>query len=389
MDQHRSTYLIKNRNKCILITNEEIGMTEGFLIFRKLEDSVKQSFFFLRQLTLSRSQDLVGLDIGSDFIKLLEISSTQPQSIKNFSVYPVPAGAIVKGEVKNYAIVGSILEKMFQENSIKTKNVALAIPRLAVIIKKFTVDNRLTADEIESRTWLEANRYFPDLVGNVYLDFVVLGPAEKDATQNEIMIVACRKEQIKSYLEVLQQQGLNVKIVDVDNYALQRALSLVNQQMPELETVALLNFDANLISLIVTHKDNLIYTHEQNYDGHELMKKVEAYLSKKGSIDFSEDSQYMEILKEGIGSSLRHTMQFFYSNKNNTNIQRLVLSGDIATVPYLDRYVQQAVGIETLLADPFKNMVMADSIDKKKIQQLSPTLMLSCGLALSKDYESN
>jgi type IV pilus assembly protein PilM len=345
-------------------------------VTEKLRAGVQQvsELLFLGKQNLSRN--LIGLEINTDYIKLLQISGKDhQQEIDFFSIVPVPPQAIVKDEIKNPAIIAQLLKDTFKKQGITTSNVALSIPRSSAIIKDITVDKRLNEDEIESRVWIEANRFFPNLIGEIYLDFVVIGPSAQDASQLEIILVACRKEQIDPYLEVIRLADLHPRLVDVNSYALERALSVISKQNPENKSLALLNISFSLITLIVIHEGVLIYTHELSYDGHGL-------LTQKG--EKIDSTQSNNILKSGLSLHLRHTMQFFYSSRPNIRIDQLLLSGDCAVaLPDMCEFIQKETVKATILADPFKSMKMAKGVDEAKLRQYSPALVLCCGLALS------
>lgn len=343
-----------------------------------------------RWLNQRTPQNLVGLDIQPDTLKLIEINTlVTPYKIENFAITSLPENAIIKDEIKDPTAISNALRELFKQCGIKTKDIALAIPRSAAIIKNITVSNRLTASEIESRAWIEANRYFPDLVGDIHLDFSITGPSPQDTTQLDMVLVACRKEQIKPYLEIVRQSGLTAKIVDVNCYALERAMSLLPNTNPE-DNIALLNLNYTLSSLIVIQQNQLVYAHDHTYDGVRLTTQIKkitaepATATVKTTGDTPTVSPYTEVFKENLTSHLRHTMHFFYSSRPNVNIQKLIIAGDCASIPGLVEFIHQETNIETALADPFLNMKLATQINADALHRSAPTLMLSCGLALSK-----
>lgn len=347
--------------------------------------------FIRRWLNQRKPKNLVGLDIQPDTLKILEINTLEsPPKIENFAISSLPEGAIVKDEIKDPAMISSALRDMFKQCGIKTKNIALAIPRSAAIIKNVTIDSRLTPSEVESRAWIEANRYFPDLVGDIHLDFSITGPSPQDSTQLEMVLVACRKDQIRPYLEIIRQSGLMAKIVDVNCYALERAIALIPNGNPN-DNVALLNLNFTLSSLIVIQQKQLVYAHDHTYDGLRLtnqIKKITAEETAPASEGAPAESppglRYTEVFKENLTSHLRHTMHFFYSSRPNVNITKLIIAGDCATLPGLVDFIHQETNIETVLADPFTNMVLTPQISAEELHRCAPMLMLSCGLALSK-----
>lgn len=333
---------------------------------------------------------IVGLDISPTSIKLLEINSSEiPFQIKSFAMVAMPSGAFVKGEVKDLQLIADTLSHLFNQSNIQTKSVALATSRSSVVIKNIAVDNRLNVKEIESRAWIEANHQFPDLVGEIYLDFTV-NPSLQDPNQLELMLVACRKDQIIPYLEILKNAGLVAKVIDVNSFALERSLVLMVEPTPELQTVALLNLDNHLSSLLVLHDKSVIYAHDHSYDGNRLQSQTQTYLDTAiEKIATLNDAAYVEILKSVMSAHLRHTMHFFYSSRPHISIQKLILSGDCANTPCLAEFIQQEVGIETVIANPVATMTVLPGIDEKLLQANAPGLVLACGLALSSDQPIN
>lgn len=350
----------------------------------------------------------LSLDIGSESIKFLGINAKQfPSRIEHFSIVSLPSGAVEKNEIKEPTVISAILKDMFKYIGLKDKYVVIAVPRSNITVKTITIDARLTEYEIESRAWIEANHHFPELIGGIYLDYKILGPSATDPSQVELMMVACRKDQIDPYLDVLKQSNLIPKQIDVNCYALARALLASADDKANQGTTALLNLDLTLSSLVVVHEGAMIYAQDHGYDGHRLMARVQDYLTKEakteahatemvsvgnnveekqpveaGKKDPATDTAYHEILREHIISQLRHAMHFFYSSRPNITLQKLVLAGDCAVIPGLAEFLHQEIGIETTVANPFTKMDFGSKINKDEVLKHAPTLMLCYGLAL-------
>lgn len=352
-------------------------------------DALVQRIPFLAGMYKKSPGHVIGVDIGPDSLKLLQIiESDGVFSVEKYASASLPTGLILKEEIKDPSSIGGVLGGLVQKAGLTSKNIALAIPRSIAIIKTINVDARLSQEDIESRAWIEANRHFPDLIGDIYLDFVITGPSTQDASQLELVLVACRKEQIKPYLEIITSAGLIPVIVDINSYALERALRLMMLEQPQIETLALLNLNKNLSTFIVLNRQSMIHAHDQTYDGSRLLSQVSAYFETKqkdsNAVGLVNDLEYNNLLKENLISHLRHTVHFFYSSRPNINLQKIILSGDCAVVPDLSQFIQNEIGIETVLANPFDKMKLGKGVDKATLGKESPALMLACGLALSK-----
>lgn len=343
---------------------------------------------FFASLRQNNNTSIVGLDFGRDFVKGLKLSHTATgYEVDQLIIEPVPEGIIQKEEIKDEAALGNLIKEAFKRAGLATKSIAFAIPRSIAVIKTILVDHRLSEDEIEARAWIEANRLFPDLVGDIYLDFVVTGPSKQDSNQLELVLAACRKDQVKPYLETLSHAGLSAKLVDINSYALGRALT-VSLPEPKKEAVALLNINTNLSSFIVIDDDALVHAHDQTFDGNRLLKQTQKYLKDKGieadaNNEIGDDPEYNEILKETLISHLRHTIHFFYSSRPNISVKTVLLGGDCATVPNLAFFIQREMGLQTQIANPFLKMSINKNVDQQELKLHAPALMLCCGLALS------
>jgi len=334
---------------------------------------------------LNSKQDLIGMTLSPNNLKLLKINTkNKPCEVEYFEVIKLASGLVVNNEIKNNAAIAHLLVNALERSDLKTKNIALTIPRSAAIVKNISVNNRLQKDEIESRVWLEANRLFPNLIGDIYLDFSVIGPSSEDSNQTEVQLVACRKEQIKPYIEIMRLAGLNASVVDLNYYALERSLALITKQLPDLKTIAMLSIGFRVIDLLVSHQGEIIYTHELSYDGHNLFQLATELNSAEKKVPELTDEKRDVILTNTLKLHLKHSMQFFYSSRPSIRIDRIILSGDCSTfIPGLIDFVRQEVGKEVDLANPFKEMKLASKVDKAQLDYYASALMLCCGAALS------
>ncbi len=367
------------------------------MLLNRLKEHVSLLSHHLKQLTKRAASDIIAIDINPLSVKLMKMNTVEePYRLEYFSIAPTPIGAIVKDEIKNTEALGDLIKSMVKLSSTKTMTASFAIPRSLALVKNIAIDSRLNSDEIESRAWLEASRHFPDLIGEIYLDFTVVPSLVPDQKQAELILVACRKEHIKPYLDTLQTAGLSAKVVEVNCYALERAIPLVLDKTQLLNTIAVLNLNVNLSSLIVVHEGHLIYAHDQSYDGLRLMTQINKYLTDKANLKISEEGnkepsspveesvEYNAILRENLISHLRHAVHFFYSSRPNINIQKLIISGDCATIPGIVAFIQKELNMDTELANPLKHLTLSPDIDEKEIKTNAPTLMQCAGLALNK-----
>ena len=95
---------------------------------------------FFDKLLFGKSKGFIGLDIGTNSIKLLEIEESKGgYRLKNFGIADLPKDSIVNGSIVNHEGLVSALQKLTSNLKIKAKNTVASISGNPVIIKKITM----------------------------------------------------------------------------------------------------------------------------------------------------------------------------------------------------------------------------------------------------------
>ncbi|MCK5667458.1 MAG: pilus assembly protein PilM, partial [Gammaproteobacteria bacterium] len=74
--------------------------------------------------------------------------------------------------------------------------------------------------------------------------------------------------------------------------------------------------------------------------------------------------------------------QFFFSSSSIAQIDHLILAGGCASIDGISEIVEAAVGVPTVVANPFAHMTLSSRIPAQALSNDAPSLMVSCGLAL-------
>jgi type IV pilus assembly protein PilM len=206
----------------------------------------------------------VGIDIGSDAIRALSLSKTTSGfQIENFNVQSLPDQAVQQGEVKDRDAVLAALQKI--RAVIGVTDIAVAVPGSSVISKVISLDQNLSEREIEAQIWLEASKIFPQKSENMSLDFFKLNNNAGTDKKINVMLVAARAESVDLRCAILSEAGFNVRVVDVDHFALANAcqyfLSKDDKILPQ-STTAIFNFRHPVVSLIILRDGMVVYTRE-------------------------------------------------------------------------------------------------------------------------------
>jgi type IV pilus assembly protein PilM len=225
-------------------------------------------------MAIYKKNQLIGLDIGSHSIKLVEIDdSKKGRILKNFGIVGLPSDAIVEGSIKEMEIVSSAIKDLFKNLKIKNRNIATSISGFSVIVKKITLTNK-EESELEATIQDEAEQYIPFDISEVNLDFDIMSggsepeeiseeEGEKEGSeQMEVMLVAAKKDIVDDYVSVLDLAGLSSIVLDVDAFALQNAFEASSDKPG---CYALVNVGAEELGINAIKNDISLFTRDSSF----------------------------------------------------------------------------------------------------------------------------
>ena len=338
---------------------------------------------------------VLGLDISSSSVKLLELSrSGSGYRVESYAVASLPPNSVVEKNIAEVDGVGEAIEQARTRSRTKLKTAAVAVAGSAVITKLVDMPADLNNDAMEDQISLEADQYIPYPLDEVAIDFEVQGLSEKKPDQVEVLIAACRRENVDLRVDALEMADLTAKVVDVEAYAIERAFELISSGIDSDEdsAVAILDIGSTMTTLSVLVGGKTVYTREQLFGGRQLTEEIqrryglsveEAGLAKKqGGLPDDYEPEVLEPFRDAVVQQVTRSLQFFFSSSHYNDVDQIVLAGGVASMVGLADIVQEKLGTPTVVANPFADMSVASRVDAAALSNDAPSLMIACGLAM-------
>ena len=342
-----------------------------------------------------KSNSLLGIDISSTSVKLLELSRNGDQyRVEAYAVEPLPANAVVENNINELDAVGETIKKAAGKSKSSLKDAAVAVAGSAVITKTLEMDASLSDEEMESQISVEADQYIPYPLDEVALDFEVLGLSESNPERAEVLVAASRKENVDNREAVLNMAGLHAKVIDVEAYAMERAFELVEPllDLDEDSLVAIVDFGSSVMTFSVLSHGKTVYTREQVFGGQQLtdemhrnygMTMEEAEVAKRtGELPEGYQAEVLEPFIDNAAQQISRGLQFFYTSSHYNEVSYVVLAGGASSTEGLVERVAEKVNTPCVLANPFARMSMSGKINSNALNQDAPAMMIACGLAM-------
>ena len=204
---------------------------------------------------------MLGLDISSTTIKLLELSrSGDSFRVENYSVRPLPPHAVVEKNINDPEAVAQVIKATINQCRTTVKDCAVAVAGSSVITKLIEMPSGLSEDAMELQISIEADQYIPFPLDEVALDFDVQGPSARNPNQVEVLLAACRRENVEARSTVLQLADLRPRVVDVEAYTMERAFRLIREQLDDQQdqVVAIVDIGSTMTTLSICSTPSIL-----------------------------------------------------------------------------------------------------------------------------------
>lgn len=344
-----------------------------------------------------RARQLVGLDISSSSVKMVELAEGEKGAyrIERYAIESLQRDAVVDGNIANLEGVTDAVMRAVRRMGGGIKQVAVALPASAVITKKMILPGGLRDQEMELQVESEASQYIPFALDEVNLDFQVVGPLPGSLDEVEVLIAASRKEKVEDRVAVVESAGLKAVVMDVESFAAEAAFELVARQLPgggADRIVAVIDVGANVMNVSVLRNGQQLYAREQAFGGMQLTQEIarqygmsveDAEAAKRtGGLPEDYERDLMRPFMDSLALEVSRALQFFFTSTQYNQVDHIVLAGGCSVMPGLSDVVAGRTQVPTIVANPFAGMSLSSRVRPKTLLADAPSLMVACGLAL-------
>ena len=343
---------------------------------------------------------LVGLDIGSNSVKVVEISQKSRDKgfeLRSLGQAPLASESIVQGAFLNSSSIVDAIREAIENGRIKSKDVAASVSGHSVIVKRVNLPH-MTREELEGQIQWEAEQYIPFDVNEVNLDCEILASNEEEGHM-DVLLVAAKKDLIDDYVQVITEAGLNPVAIDVAGFAVQNAYEVNYDPDPDA-VIGLVNIGAQVVNINVLRNGIPAFTRDIMTGGALYTEEIQKALSvtyeeaeriKMGGTP-GEDGQVQDVIPQEVEQAMRsvsesvigeiaRSLDFFAATSTDARISKVLLSGGGSKISGFAAAFKQRTGLDTDLMNPLAHMLPSKGFDAEYLAAMGPLLAVGIGLA--------
>lgn len=338
---------------------------------------------------------IFGLDIGITTMRVAWLSIDK-KNIKYLSALSTatPGKGMSSDSPFDHQEMAAAINKLVIDAKISTNNVSIALPENRVYTKVIDMPN-LSEKELSSAIYWEAEQYIPAPLDTMTLDWSILRRPKDTSSKMQVLLVAAPIQIIKRYQTILELAGLSVAGIETEILSVIRSV-VADEHFP---TTLIMNMGALSSSLSIIQNGVVVFTYIIPLGGIALTRAIasdfgfalpqaEEYKKIYGLMDKDfggKISNAIQPILSSIAIEVKKAINFYTDKyKSESPIAQILLTGGSASLAGIGSYFVQNVGLETVIANPWK-MLNIQGVPPD-IQIRGSEFAVSVGLAL-KDYE--
>lgn len=344
----------------------------------------------------SVSSGVVGIDIGSSSIKVVELNERKgvitlvtygeiqlgPYAGKN-----IGESVVLEAKQEQEALVDVI-----RESAVQVRSAVFAMPLSSSFVTNVTIEASADAD-LSSIVRVEARKVIPASLSEVTLDWaeveVTKAEAKADKTnRRNVLIAAIQNSALERFKVLMQFAGLTKPPTEIECFSTIRALYSSDEQ-----DIAVIDIGAVSSKLYIARKGLLMRMYRIRAGGAIATKKISELLEvdfeTAEEIKFAADknaSNFPEIKRTHNACYDRPFREFNqvlreYEQRTGVTFSSVYLAGGGAQFPGTDIHLKEVLNREVIMANPFSK-VAYPAFMEDTIRKIGPSFTVALGAAM-------
>jgi type IV pilus assembly protein PilM len=366
---------------------------------------------FLGSFFNKEDTSVLGVDIGSSAIKIIQIKKKNGQAVLEtygeLALGPYAGATIGQAVALPPEKIAQALIDLMREKEVNvtTRKAGLSIPFASSLMSVIELPH-VGAKQLSAMIPIEARKYIPVPISEVMLDWSVIpkndlhheaeeesqpaaqgGPKAPTIPKVDVLVVAIHKGTISKYQDIVAKAGLKAGFFEIEIFSTMR--SVLNQS---LSPIMIMDMGAASTKLYIVERGVIKASHTVNRGSQDITTTISkslglplerAEIMKRQIGASGEDKMLKEVISltlDYIFAEANRTLLAF-EKKNNKAVSNVILVGGGAALKGLTALAQESFKTDTVAGDPFSK-VATPAFLENILKETGPEFAVAIGLAL-------
>ena len=351
----------------------------------------------------NKAKKLVGLKIGASQIAAAHVVNNGAPELVDVFREPLEHGLVVSGEIRDPEALGQALKRFFELHKLPKRGIRLGLANNRIGVRVFEIEGVTDPQQLENAIRFRAEEVLPIPLDEAVLDYVVLDEGSQlDGTDaKRILLVVAYRDVVDRYLQACRVAGLQVVGIDLEAFALLRALEAPAERDASAGALVGVAIGHDRTTIAVSTGRLCEFTRVLDWGGWSLNVAIARELDRapseveavKRQLSFAEKTEIDGLTAEQVlrardaaqrtlaafTRELVSSLHFYQAQPGALGIGEVVLTGGTAHMEGLPEAVGQLVGVPIRLGDPFRRVKVGPKISHD-IQYGSVAIAIGLGI---------
>jgi type IV pilus assembly protein PilM len=341
----------------------------------------------------SGAKKLVGLKIGGSQIAAARVhnNGSSPELMQVVRE-PLDHGIVVGGELRDPEALALALRDFFKLHNLPKRGIRLGIANNRIGVRTFDVTGINDPKQLANAIRFRAQEVLPIPIEDAVLDYQVLSESVNAEGQpvSRVLLVVAYRELVDRYVYACEKAGLQIVGIDLEAFALLRAIGEPHDPVPGAERGAVVAVSVGHDRSTFAVSDGRIceFTRVLEWGGWSLnvaiaraldmspseaepIKRMLSFGEQTATPDgFSEDqlAAAHEAARRQLQTFARElvsSLQFYQNQPGSLGIGEIVLTGGTTHLPGLSAELERLIGVPIRVADPFGRVKVSKKVRER------------------------
>jgi type IV pilus assembly protein PilM len=331
---------------------------------------------------------IVGLKIGASQLAAARVANNGSAELLQLAREPLEPGIVVGGELRDPDALAEALKEFFAKHKLPKKGVRLGIANNRIGVRTFDVAGIDDPKQLNNAVRFRAQEALPIPIDEAVLDFQVLGEGvgEDGKPTKRILLVVAYRELIDRYMDACKKAGISLTGIDLEAFALLRALQAPQDGTAEDPSAALVAVAIGHDRSTFAVSDGRIceFTRVLEWGGSALNVAIARALDAapsevdgvKRSLALTDEmvpesltpeqaQKAREAMRRAIQTFARElvsSLQYYQNQPGSLGIGEIALTGGTAHLHGLAGELERLIGVRVRVGDPLARMKVSKRI---------------------------
>ena len=331
---------------------------------------------------------VVGLKVGASQLAAARVSNNGVAELLQVAREPLGHGIVVGGELREPDALAEALREFFNKHRLPKKGVRLGIANNRIGVRTFEIEGIDDPKQLANAIRFRAQEALPIPIEDAVLDYQILSetPNEDGQVVHRVLLVVAYRDLVERYIEACRKAGIALAGIDLEAFALLRALHPPQSGIPADEHAA-------VVAVAIGHERSTFavsdgrvceFTRVLEWGGAALnvalARTLDAAPSEveelKRALPLTSDvvpdgitaeraAQARDAMRRAVQAFARElvsSLQYYQNQPGSLGIGEIVLSGGTAHLAGLAEELQALIGVRVRVGDPLARMKVSKKV---------------------------